>query len=82
MHGLLDLWIRHLPHDLWLRGFLKSKVYHDQPASLPTLKDGIWKHVSVILNEMLLHAINSAVPHLAAKLLNDEQHTEHSQTDN
>lgn len=64
------------PCDFWLWGFLKSKVYRDQPASLAALKDAIRQNVSAITQEMLLNAVNGVVTRLTAVLLNDGQHIE------
>ncbi|GFW66366.1 hypothetical protein TNCV_3433291 [Trichonephila clavipes] len=49
--------------DFWLWGFLKSKVYRDQPASLEALKDVICQNVSAITQEMLLNAEVQLVVH-------------------
>ncbi|GBL85400.1 hypothetical protein AVEN_34591-1 [Araneus ventricosus] len=54
---------------LW--GIFESKVYHDKPPSLPTLKYTIRQSVFVIQQEMLLNAVNDIELHLRAVLLND-----------
>ncbi|GFQ83188.1 uncharacterized protein TNCT_100171 [Trichonephila clavata] len=59
------------PCDFWLWGFLKSKVYRDQPASPAALKDAIRQNVSAITQEMLLNAVNGVVTRLPAVLLNE-----------
>ena len=57
-------------------GFLNSKVYQQQLASLAALKDAIRQNVSVIMQEMTFNAVKGVLSRLIAVLLNGRQHIE------
>ncbi|GBM19578.1 hypothetical protein AVEN_377-1 [Araneus ventricosus] len=44
-HSMASSFAGYHPRDFGLWGFLKDNIYSKRPASLPDLKDSIWRHV-------------------------------------
>ncbi|GFV64051.1 uncharacterized protein TNCV_3181191 [Trichonephila clavipes] len=65
------------PADLWLWGYLKSRVYLSGPSSLSELKDAILREVSSIRPDMLHSAVAGFVTRLECLLPCGGGHVKH-----
>lgn len=65
------------PLDFWLWGFLKSKVYGQQPRSLPALRHVIQEQIESITPDQLRAAIYHVITRMQAVVDTEGKHIEH-----